>query len=285
VKDLGGKVAVVTGAASGIGLSLARRFARAGMKVVLSDVEEGPLRAARDALVSEGVEALGVRTDVARGDDVAELARRTFEAFGTAHVVCNNAGVGVGKPVWEVEPKDWEWIMGVNLWGVVHGIRAFVPRMVEQREGHVVNTASVAGLVGAPSMGAYSATKFAVVGLSECLHHDLQRATDGKVGVSVLCPSWVRTNIADASRNRPASLDPGPGSRQSEARNRKAHEWMKATVAAGMSPDDVAEKVHAAVLEGRFWIFTHDTTLPLVEARARDLVEGRALEFESIKGF
>lgn len=283
--DLAGKVAVVTGAASGIGLSLARRFSRAGMKVVLADVEDGALRAAADGLGAAGADVLAVRTDVSRAEQVAELARRTFEAFGTAHVVCNNAGVGVGKPAWEVEPKDWEWILGVNLWGVVHGIRAFVPRMIEQGEGHVVNTASVAGLVGAPSMGAYSATKFAVVGLSESLHHDLQTATDGRVGVSVLCPSWVKTNIAEADRNRPAALDPGPAPRKSAARNRMAHEWMKATVAAGMSPDDVAEKVLLAVASRRFWILTHDTTPALLQAHLRDLVEGRPPDFGTIKDF
>jgi NAD(P)-dependent dehydrogenase (short-subunit alcohol dehydrogenase family) len=285
VEQLGGKVAVVTGAASGIGLALARCFGQAKMKVVLADVEEAPLAEAHATCLREGVEAIAVRTDVSRADDVAELARRTFEAYETVHVLCNNAGVGVGGAAWEVAPKDWEWILGVNLWGVVHGIRAFVPRMVEQGAGHVVNTASAAGLAGAPSMGAYSATKFAVVGLSECLHHDLSVATDGRVRVSVLCPSWVRTAIADADRNRPASLDPGPPPRRSAARNRMAHASMKSTVAAGMAPEDVADKVLRAIVEERFWILTHETTPAIVEARTRSIVEGRAPDFESIKNW
>jgi NAD(P)-dependent dehydrogenase (short-subunit alcohol dehydrogenase family) len=279
--QLEGKVAVVTGAASGIGRALAERFARERMKVVLADIEEGPLAAARDALAQSGAEVLAVRTDVARGEQVEALAQRTFEAFGTAHVVCNNAGVGVGGPAWQIKPDDWEWILGVNLWGVIHGIRAFVPRMVEQDEGHVVNTASIAGLVVAPGMTAYCATKHAVVGVSECLLHDLTQATGGTVGVSVLCPAWVKTNIVDSHRNRPpppagASL-PAP-----TARDRKIYEKTRATIAAGIAPEEVADKVLAAIVENRFWVLTHPKTKAGVEARMRGILDGTNPEFEGI---
>src|SRR5258708_30314256 len=150
MRELKGKVAVVTGAASGIGRGLAERFAREQMSVVLADIEEQPLGEARDAIAALGANTIAVRTDVARWQDVEELARRTFDAFGTAHVVCNNAGIGLGGPTWELSQADWEWIIGVDLWSVVHGIRAFVPRMVAQGEGPVVNTASIAGLISAP---------------------------------------------------------------------------------------------------------------------------------------
>jgi NAD(P)-dependent dehydrogenase (short-subunit alcohol dehydrogenase family) len=279
---LEGKVAVVTGAASGIGRALAERFARERMKVVLADIEEGPLAVARDALAKGGADVIAVRTDVSRREEVEALAQRTFEAFGTAHVVCNNAGVGVGGPAWQIDPADWNWILGVNLWGVVHGIRAFVPRMVEQEEGHVVNTASIAGLTSAPRMSAYSATKQAVIAVSECLHHDLAVATGGKVRVSVVCPGWVRTNIADSERNRPPSGDPR-ASRAQSLRDRRIRESMKATIAAGIPPEDVAESVLCAINENRFWVLTHPKTLEAVELRMRGILEGRAPDFESIK--
>jgi NAD(P)-dependent dehydrogenase (short-subunit alcohol dehydrogenase family) len=279
---LEGKVAVVTGAASGIGRALAERFARERMKVVLADIEEGPLAVARDALAKGGADVIAVRTDVSRREEVEALAQRTFEAFGTAHVVCNNAGVGVGGPAWQIDPADWNWILGVNLWGVVHGIRAFVPRMVEQEEGHVVNTASIAGLTSAPRMSAYSATKQAVIAVSECLHHDLAVATGGKVRVSVVCPGWVRTNIADSERNRPPSGDPR-ASRAQSLRDRRIRESMKASIAAGIPPEDVAESVLCAINENRFWVLTHPKTLEAVELRMRGILEGRAPDFESIK--
>ena len=280
--ELEGKVAVVTGAASGIGRALAERFLRQGMKVVLADIEEAPLALTRDALAKGGGEVIAVRTDVSRGEEVEALAERTFEAFGTAHVVCNNAGVGVGGAAWQIEPADWSWILGVNLWGVVHGIRAFVPRMIEQEEGHVVNTASIAGLVSAPGMSAYSATKQAVVAVSECLHHDLAVATGGKVRVSVLCPGWVKTNIADSERNRPPSQDER-AARARSLRERRIRESMRATIAAGIAPEEVAESVLRAIIENRFWILTHPRTLGAVEARMRGILEGSAPDFESLK--
>jgi NAD(P)-dependent dehydrogenase (short-subunit alcohol dehydrogenase family) len=280
MRELKGKVAVVTGAASGIGRALAERFAREQMSVVLADIEERPLGEARDAIVAQGANAIAVRTDVARWQDVEELARRTFEAFGTAHVVCNNAGIALGGPAWELSHADWEWIIGVDLWSVVHGIRAFVPRMVAQGEGHVVNTASIAGLLSAPGMAAYCATKHAVVGLSECLHHDLHLVAGGKVNVSVLCPAWVKTRISDSERNRPPSLQ------DQQARERTPQElmlaaWTRSAVEGGIPPHAVAEKVRSAILEERFWVLTHPKTKKIVEGRMRSILEDRAPEFEA----
>jgi NAD(P)-dependent dehydrogenase (short-subunit alcohol dehydrogenase family) len=276
MRELKGKVAVVTGAASGIGRAMAELFAREGMNVVLADVEETPLGEARDAIAKTGARTLAVRTDVSRPEQVDDLARRTFETFGSAHVVCNNAGVGVSGPAWQVSTAEWEWILGVNLWGVINGVRAFVPRMVEQGEGHVVNTASLAGLISAPGMAAYCATKHAVVAISECLHHDLALATGGKVKVSVLCPAWVKTRISDSARNRPPSIAQARTDRTSQD---QVAEVTRAAVAAGIPPEVVANKVLRAILEERFWIITHSKTKKDIEARMRSILEDRAPDF------
>src|SRR5579864_2075209 len=264
MKDLKGKVAVVTGAASGIGRAMAERFAREGMKVVLADVEEAALAEARSAIAQGGTSTLAVRTDVSQGDQVDELAKQTFAAFGTAHVICNNAGIGSGGAAWKVTQKDWDWVLGVNLWGVIHGIRAFVPRLVDQGEGHVVNTASIAGLVTAPGMAAYCATKHAVVAMSECLHHDLAIAAAGNVGVSVLCPAWVKTRIADSDRNRPASA-PKARSAARAPQEQMIEGMVRAAVDSGIPPEAVAEKVLQAIVGGKFWILTHPKTKKAVE--------------------
>lgn len=276
MRELKGKVAVVTGAASGIGRAMAELFAREGMNVVLADVEETPLGEARDAIAKTGARTLAVRTDVSRPEQVDDLARRTFETFGSAHVVCNNAGVGASGPAWQVSTAEWEWLLSVNLWGVINGVRAFVPRMVQQGEGHVVNTASLAGLISAPGMAAYCATKHAVVAISECLHHDLALATGGKVKVSVLCPAWVRTRISDSARNRPPSIVKAGTERTSQ--DQLAEQLTRAAVAAGIPPEVVADKVLRAIREERFWIITHSKTKKDIEARMRGILEDRAPE-------
>ncbi len=257
--DLEGKVAVVTGAASGIGRAMADRWATEGMKVVLADVEEGPLDAARDELDAGGADVLAVRTDVSDAAQVDALAAATLEHFGAVHLVCNNAGVGGGGPIWEAELEDWKWVLGVNLWGVVHGIRAFVPHLVEQDEGHVVNTASIAGFAYAPMMGPYNASKAAVVAISETLKAELG-LHGSKVGVSVLCPGWVNTRIMDSDRNRPG----GPVDDELTNLGREA---MKQVIANGAHPDEVAHLVSAAVREGTSHIFTGDEWIGLARAR------------------
>lgn len=269
-----GKVAVVTGAASGIGLALARRFAGEGMRVVLADVEHDALdRAAAtlaDAAGADSVQA--VPTDVRDEHAVDALAAATFDRFGTAHVVCNNAGVGVGGLAWTVPADRWRWIVEVNLLAVAHGVRAFVPRMIEQGEGHVVNTASAAGLLTGPGMSPYYATKHGVVALSESLHFDLQ-LTGAPVGVSVLCPEWVRTQIADSERNRPPGVGEMPGMPGAQADGAGGGgapalgDFVRGLVDGGLDPSTVAGMVLDGIRAGRFWIITHPTTVPTAQRR------------------
>jgi NAD(P)-dependent dehydrogenase (short-subunit alcohol dehydrogenase family) len=276
VKNLKGKVAVVTGAASGIGRAMAERFAREGMKVVLADVDEKLLGEVCDAIAKSGAEAIAICTDVSSAEQVDALARRTFDAHGAAHIICNNAGVGPNGLIWEVPLADWNWIVSVNLMGVVHGIRAFVPRMIEQGEGHIVNTASIAGLLSVPRSGAYCATKHAVVAMSECLHHDLALAAGGKVKVSVICPAFVKTRIWDVNRNRPTSAHGGVRTRQDET----FEAMTRAAVDAGISPEVVAENVLQAVVADKFWVLTHPKTKKLVEKRMTGILEDLAPVFE-----
>jgi NAD(P)-dependent dehydrogenase (short-subunit alcohol dehydrogenase family) len=270
MQELEGKVAVVTGAASGIGLGLARRFAGEGMRVVLADVEGAPL----DAATAELAEAfgadnvLGVLTDVRDDDAVDSLAAAAYERFGTVHVLCNNAGVGVGGLTWTVPADRWRWAVDVNLLGVARGIRAFVPRMIEQGEGHVVNTASAAGILTGPAMAPYYATKHAVVALSESLYFDLQ-LTASAVGVSVLCPEWVRTNIADSERNRPADVAPAeptpvPGV---DVDPELIRALIQGLIDGGIDPEQVAAQVVHAIRTGRFWVLTHGTTVESARKR------------------
>jgi NAD(P)-dependent dehydrogenase (short-subunit alcohol dehydrogenase family) len=263
--DFEGKVAVVTGAASGIGLGLVTRFGQQGMNVVLADVQRDALDAAAAGLTEQlGADrVLAVPTDVRHEDEVEALAAATFERFGTAHVLCNNAGIGTGGLAWMVPADRWRWIVEVNLLSVAHGIRAFVPRMIEQGQGHVVNTASAAGVNTGPVMSPYYATKHAVVALSESLHFDLQM-TGAPVGVSVLCPEWVRTNIADSERNRPDDVAEivMPPDAPVEARS-----VLQGLVDGGLDPADVAGTVVDAIRSGRFWIFTHDTTVGIAKRR------------------
>jgi NAD(P)-dependent dehydrogenase (short-subunit alcohol dehydrogenase family) len=280
MRELKGRVAVVTGGASGIGRAMAERFAREGMKIVLADVEAAPLAQAREEIGRGGVEANAVQTHVSKWEQVEALARRTFEAFGTAHVICNNAGIGAGgAAAWETPLADWEWTLGVNLWGVIHGVRAFVPRLVEQGEGHIVNTASIAGLVTVPGMAPYCVTKQGVVALSECLHHDLTMRTAGKVKVSVLCPAWVKTKISESERNRPASLPRGPAAEVTD-QERVIEGAVRAAVAMGIPAEVVADKVLAAIVEERFWILTHSKTKKMIEKRMRGILDDTIPEYD-----
>jgi NAD(P)-dependent dehydrogenase (short-subunit alcohol dehydrogenase family) len=270
--QLGGKVAVVTGAASGIGRATAAAFAAAGMRVVLADIEEGPLAEATAALAAEGAEVVAVPTDVSLAASVASLRDAALDAFGAVHVVHNNAGVGAGGPIWTLTEADWQWVLGVNLMGVVHGVSTFVPLLIEQGEGHVVNTASVAGLVSAPMLGPYNASKHAVVTLSETLHADLQLAGITGVGVSVVCPGFVRTRIAASARNRPAHLRPEGTAALDEA----AAGVMDQLVAGGIDPAEVAAAIVEAVRENRFWVLTHPAMDPFIAARTERILAREA---------
>jgi NAD(P)-dependent dehydrogenase (short-subunit alcohol dehydrogenase family) len=266
VDDLRGKVAVVTGAASGIGRAMAERFGREGMRLVLADVEQGALDATAAELAADGVELTSIRVDVSSQADIEAMAAATFERFGTVHVVCNNAGVGSrGLTMHDLPTEDYEWVLGVNVWGVIHGIRAFLPHLRLQDEGHIVNTASVSGLYHLPRMGPYNASKAAVVALSETLFHELA-AEGSHVGVSVVCPSWVRTNISAAVRNIPERLAWDLTTEQAaEMAEYKAK--RRAQQPEAMDAADVAGQVVDAIRAQRFYVITHPESLDQIRAR------------------
>ncbi len=268
--DLQGKVAVITGGASGIGRAVAGRAAAEGMKIVLGDIEEGPLKEAVGDLTSSGAEALGVVTDVADGASVEALRDQALDRFGAVHLVHNNAGIGLGGPIWEVSEEDWRWILGVNLWGVIHGVRTFTPLLVEQGEGHIVNTASIAGLIAAPFLGPYNATKQAVVAISETLFKDLQ-SVGAPIGVSVLCPGFVQTRIAESERNRP---DWAPDRDVEGAAALRG--VVQNMVDGGIAPTAVADRVIDAVRANTFYILTHPELTGAITTRFDDIVQGRA---------
>jgi NAD(P)-dependent dehydrogenase (short-subunit alcohol dehydrogenase family) len=251
MEKLRGRVAVVTGAASGIGLALAERFADEGMTVVMADVEAAALDTAAAAVRAKTAGVLALRVDVSHADDVERLARETYAAFGAAHVVCNNAGVAVFGAVHEHSLADWQWVMGVNLWGVIHGVRAFVPRMLAGGdEGHIVNTASMAGLTTAPFMSVYDVTKHGVVALSESMFKELE-ATGAPIGVSVVCPGLINTSITRSSRNRPPELaEEGKAGPMAQAFGQELADRLTR----GYPPSEVAEQVVRGIREKRFYI-------------------------------
>jgi NAD(P)-dependent dehydrogenase (short-subunit alcohol dehydrogenase family) len=273
MRDLAGKVAVVTGAASGIGLALSRRLGADGMRVMMADIEEPALAAAARSLQAEGIETVTALTDVSDPDSVEALARATLDHFGAVHVVCNNAGVAGGGPAWQIPLPAWNWIVGVNLFGIVHGMRSFVPHLIAQGEGHVVNTASIAGLLAGPWLSAYNATKHAAVAVSESLYHELA-ALGSPVGVSVLCPGFVRTRIGEADRNWPASYGPLPTAQDSLG-SEDVRQAVTAAIENGLDPAVIADAVRAAILGGRFWILTHPELNDAVLGRYSDAVHGR----------
>ncbi len=280
MKDFEGKVAVVTGAASGIGLGLATRLAQEGMKVVLADVEEPALDAAVQQLTQAEHQVIGVRTDVSDPASVDALAKQAIDAYGRVHVLCNNAGVGGGRGLlWETSMNDWQWVFSVNFWGVLHGIRTFVPLMLAHgEEGHIVNTASMAGIT--PGAGPYTTTKHAVVSLSEGLYQQL-RMVQAKIGASVLCPGWVRTNLLDSDRNRPADLrtETDPPLNEVEAGIRA---WVEQQVAGGRPPEEVAAIVVDAIRDDQFWITTTDEFDLVIRSRMEHLLARSNPEARSI---
>jgi len=274
VEEFNDRVAVITGAASGIGRAIAERCIQEGMKVVLADVEAGALARTEQTLNGRGVNVLAVRTDVSKADDVEILAMKALNAFGGVHLLFNNAGVGAGLTVWETTQNDWIWTLNVNLWGVLHGIRTFLPIMFAQEgESYIVNTSSIAGLVPYHAVAPYQVSKHAVVALSEKLFYDLGENAS-KIKVSVLCPGWVQTRILESDRNRPPEL-------QNDFAKRTINPEMEATMQAfqqavenGMPPGKVADHVFQAIQDNRFYILTHPEFMPLVKARLEAIMRG-----------
>jgi NAD(P)-dependent dehydrogenase (short-subunit alcohol dehydrogenase family) len=279
VKTFKGRTAVLTGAGSGFGLEVARIAAREGMNVVLADVQADALANAAKEIESLGAAVLAQQVDVSKAEQIEALAAATMQRFGAPHFVFNNAGVGAGGLIWEHTVKDWEWTLGVNVMGVAHGVRVFTPLMLEAAqqdaayEGHIVNTASMAGLLNAPNMGAYNVSKHAVVSLSETLYQDLSLVTD-QVTASVLCPFFVPTGIHLSFRNRPAEMkDSGI---KPTASQRIAHAMSSKAVESGkVSAADVAAMVFDALREKRFYIYSHPKALASVQVRLEDVMLGR----------
>jgi len=267
MNELGGKVVAVTGAASGLGRAMALAFASEGMHLALCDVDEAGLTLTEKQARAMGVNAFSMRVDVSTAEEVDAFAQRCVDELRGIHLVCNNAGVAISGAAWENSVAEWQWILGVNLWGVVHGVRAFAPRLIAQDEGHIVNTASVAGLISPPGMGAYCVSKHAVVALSESLHHDLAER-GSRVGVSVLCPAYVPTGIADSKPPEPVV--------KSKERLAKEAALRKAVAAGKLSADDVARAVVAAVKEKRFYVLTHPAIKGALRARMEDVLEERS---------
>ena len=254
-------VAVVTGGGSGIGRALTLALARAGSRVVVADVDEGAMAAVAGEVTALGGEALTVRTDVSDLGQVQALADRAWKTFGAVHVLCNNAGVAAWGGLEQATHRDWQWVLGVNLWGVIHGVETFVPRMIAGGErGHVVNTASMAGLIASQGLGVYNTSKYAVVGLSETLAKDLKPYG---IGVSVLCPGFVQTRIHESERNRPGGA----------AVDANTLGMLGQLVAGGIEPAAVAEKVVDAVRSDRFYILTHPEMKHLIELRTRAILD------------
>ena len=278
MKQFEGKVAVITGGASGFGKEFARLGAQRGMKLVLADVQEDVLDTTVAEFKAQGAQVIGLRTDVSKAEQVQALADAAMTAFGEVHLVFNNAGVGAGGLLWENSEKDWEWVLGVNLYGVIHGVRIFTPLMLEAAkkdpgfQGHIVNTASMAGLLNPPAMGVYNVSKHAVVSLTETLYQDLSLVTE-QVRCSVLCPYFVPTGISQSQRNRPVGLtnDAPPTRSQmvSQALSDKAVNSGKVTAA------DVAQLTFDAVRDESFYIYSHPQALATVRNRMEDIVNQR----------
>ena len=257
MKEFKDKIAVITGAASGIGRGIAERCVQEGMKVVLADVEEPALAQTEQELRSAGATVLAVKTDVSSAADVEALAQKSIDAFGEVHLLFNNAGVGAGSTIWESSLADWQWVMGVNLWGIIHGLRVFVPIMLAQdTECHIVNTASVAGLLPYHPAAPYQVTKHAVVALSEQLYYSLGE-NNAKVKTSVLCPGWVNTQIVDSARNRPPELEDEQMSEPLNPEHEAVVQEMRQAAQAGMSTQQVADYVFKAIRAEQFYILTH----------------------------
>ena len=279
ISDFNGTTAVLTGAGSGFGLEMARIGATRGMNLVLADVQQDALDKAVVELEAAGASVLPFKLDVSDAAQVDAMAQATLKRFGAPHLVFNNAGVGAGGLIWENTLKDWQWVLSVNVMGVVHGVRSFTPMMLDAAKkdpawrGHIVNTASMAGLVNPPNMGVYNVSKHAVVSLSETLFHDLSLVTE-QIGASVLCPFFVATGIHQSGRNRPGSLQ---DAQDAKTRSQQVGEAMsaKAVSSGNVSAADVAHKVFDAVAANQFYIYSHPKALKSVQIRMEDIVQAR----------
>ena len=279
MQEFAGKVAVVTGAASGMGLAFAHRFAEAGMKVVLADIKTEPLSMAEASLKAKGATALAVRTNVMHEEEIKRLADAAFATFGNVHIVCNNAGVSGGMGgdgVWNVPLSDWDWVLGVNFMGVLYGIREFVPRMLANgEEGHIVNTASVAGLVTGATGGPYAISKHAVVALTETLYKDF-KLRGAKLSASVLCPGWVNTNIIDSERNRPEEFGKRTDLSAVPPAALAVRQFVVDLIKNGIQPEEIARQVFEAIRDDRFYIIpAQPNILDMVDTRMEDIRERR----------
>lgn len=278
MKEFQNRVAVITGAASGFGREFARTAADLGMKLALADIEQNALDSIQDELENKGVEVIAINCDVRKSEDMQALADEVMEKFGVIHLLFNNAGVGTGGLIWENSASDWEWVLGVNLWGVIHGVRIFTPLMLAcakadtAYDGHIVNTASTAGLLNAPTMGIYNVSKHAVVSLTETLYHDLQ-LINAPISASVVCPYFVPTGISQSQRNRPEELKVGSSptlsQRVTETMIEKAVDSGKVTAA------DIAACTFEALREDKFYIYSHPKVLGNVRMRMEDIVSQR----------
>ena len=279
MKTFKGRTAVITGAGSGFGLQASRIAAREGMNVVMADVQQDALNTAVAEITGLGAHVLSFRLDVSKASEVEALGAATLARFGVPHLVFNNAGVGAGGLIWENTLKDWEWVIGVNLMGVAHGVRVFTPMMLAAAkqdpgyEGHIVNTASMAGLLNPPNMGVYNVTKHAVVSLSETLYQDLSLVTE-QIGASVLCPFFVPTGITQSHRNRPAEMS-DHGAKPTKSQLIQAALSDKAVGSGKVSAAHVAQFVFDAVAEGRFYIYSHPKALVSVQTRLEDILQAR----------
>ena len=271
--EFAGKVAVITGGAAGIGLAMARRFGAEGMRLVIADIQQDALDSAVAELTAAGIETIGVRADVSDRAQVQAIADAAMERFGAIHLACNNAGVGSGGLSWELTEADWKWVLGVDLWGVIHGVGVFTPLIIESGGGHVVNTASMAGLTSPPFMGPYNVAKHGVVALSESMFLELQMAAPS-VGVTVVCPGWVQTQIHTSVRNRPTTGDQAPDSEVTEADAKMLQDTIGALIADGLQPADVAEQVFDAVANGRFYVLTHPDWSSMVRRNTERMLAG-----------
>lgn len=279
IADFKNKTAVLTGAGSGFGLECARIGARLGMNLVLADVQQDALDKAAAEMQAAGAPVLAIRLDVSKADEVEALGRAVLQRFGAPHLVFNNAGVGAGGLIWENSVKDWEWVIGVNLMGVAHGVRVFTPMMLDAAQqdpayrGHIVNTASMAGLLNPPNMGVYNVSKHAVVSLSETLYQDLSLVTD-QIGASVLCPFFVPTGISQSHRNRPAALKES-GAQPTKSQLIGQVNSDKAVGSGKVSAADVGQLVFDAVAANRFYIYSHPKAIQSVQTRLEDILQAR----------